>query len=189
MFALRAVGSLLCLFLERPQAGGWSAPPPLDRAKLQQQREMMFMVMTSSLSRIELYTDEERQVKATTFWTRLASRRSLKIALSEWLKAASIALVMVTGSTEDERAFSTLSFVKDDLRNRLTGSNFNAAMFLAVQRIYSPYTFPYRDAIMMWHQQQARRPAAGQAPAERPLSRPAYKSVVDFHWGPMEVDA
>jgi hypothetical protein len=89
-------------------ADSTAAAVNVDRGKLAEQREMMYLVMTSSLARIQLYNDEERMMKATTFWTRIASQRSLQLSLSKWLKAASIALVMVTGSTEDERAFSTL---------------------------------------------------------------------------------
>jgi hypothetical protein len=55
-------------------------------------------------------------------------------------------------------------------------------MFLAVQRIYTTQTFPYREAIKMWHEQAARRPAINKAPNEKPPPRPAYKASVDIAW-------
>ena len=69
------------------------------------------------------------------------------VNLSEWGGLAELALVMVPGSVEAERMFSTMSFIKDNLRNWLTTHLSPCA------RIYSHRTttttlasFPYATA-------------------------------------------
>ena len=85
----------------------------------------------------------------TTFWRRLMATPIATMNLSEWGVLAELALVMVPGSVEAERMFSIMTFIKDNLRNRLTTHLSPCA------RIYSQHTstlsnFPYAEAIMAW---------------------------------------
>jgi hypothetical protein len=56
----------------------------------------------------------------TRLWRSLDANSYLRISLSEFLKVAEIAIAMVLGSVQDEHTFSTISFMKNRLRNQLT---------------------------------------------------------------------
>ena len=70
--------------------------------------------------------------------------------LSEWGVLAELALVMVPGSVEAERIFSTMTFIKDDnLRNRLT-THLSLCTRIYRQHTYTLANFPYAEAIKAW---------------------------------------
>ena len=69
--------------------------------------------------------------------------------LSEYLKLAEIAAVLVLRSVEDERTFSMLSFMKDKLRNRLQ-INLPLAVTMHGQNFYNINSFPYEQAYTEW---------------------------------------
>jgi hypothetical protein len=56
----------------------------------------------------------------TRCWRTIDNNAMLRHGLSKYLKVAEIAIAMVLGSVQDERTFSTISFMKSRLRNRLT---------------------------------------------------------------------
>jgi hypothetical protein len=56
----------------------------------------------------------------TRLWRSIEANNYFKHTLSEFIKIAEIAIVMVLGSVQDERTFSTVTFAKNKLRNRLT---------------------------------------------------------------------
>ena len=56
----------------------------------------------------------------TCLWRRIEANSLLRQKLSEYLKIAELAVVTVLGSVEDERTFSTLNFMKNKLKNRLS---------------------------------------------------------------------
>ena len=58
-------------------------------------------------------------------------------------------LVMVPGSVEAERMFSTMTFIKDNLRNRLT-THLSPCARIYSQHTYNLSNFPYAEAIMAW---------------------------------------
>ena len=62
-------------------------------------------------------------------------------------------LVMVPGSVEAERMFSTMfstmTFIKDNLRNRLT-THLSPCARIYSQHTYTLSNFPYAEAIMAW---------------------------------------
>ena len=70
--------------------------------------------------------------------------------LSEWAVLAEVALVMVPGSVEAERMFSTMSFLKDKVRNRLT-THLGPCAGIYSQSTYSLANFPYEEALKHWH--------------------------------------
>jgi hypothetical protein len=55
----------------------------------------------------------------TNMWARLVSNVVLVQKLSKFLKLVEIAIVMVVSNVEDEKKFSTISFMKSKLHNRL----------------------------------------------------------------------
>ena len=63
---------------------------------------------------------------------------------SEWLVVASIALMMVSGSVADERAFSAMNFIKNVLRNRLH-VNLEACVMMYAQDMLTTASFPYEE--------------------------------------------
>ena len=71
--------------------------------------------------------------------------------LSERGVLAELALVMVPGSVEAERMFSTMTFIKDNdnLRNRLT-THLSPCACIYSQHTYTLSNFPYAEAIMAW---------------------------------------
>jgi hypothetical protein len=53
-------------------------------------------------------------------WRWMANSQILKIKMFEFFRLVELVIVMVLGSVEDERTFSTLTFMKSKLRNHLT---------------------------------------------------------------------
>jgi hypothetical protein len=80
--------------------------------------------------------------------------------LSEYMKLAQIAVTAVLGSCEDERTFSTLSFVKSKVRNRLQG-NLDTSIRMLNQGWYFLESFPYNQAYDIWVEQKESRLGAG----------------------------
>jgi hypothetical protein len=75
--------------------------------------------------------------------------------LSEFMKVAKIAIIVVFGSVEDERTFSMLGFMKSKLHNRL-GRHLDTTVKMFSQPFYQQDTFPYNNAIAHWREQRAR---------------------------------
>jgi hypothetical protein len=86
-------------------------------------------------------------------WRQLTSSRHLCKLISEYVKLAEIGsvLVLVLGSVEDERCFSSLKFLKSCQRNRL-GKHLPLVVRMFGQRYYSLEDFPYSEAIDSWKQ-------------------------------------
>jgi hypothetical protein len=76
------------------------------------------------------------------FWRSMSSFEVIPQKCSEWIKVAKIALTMVSGSVADERAFSAMNFIKNDLRNRLD-TNLEACLLTYMQDMFTTATFPY----------------------------------------------
>jgi hypothetical protein len=51
---------------------------------------------------------------ATRLWRSIVANSFLRHSLSEYIKVAEVALVMVLGSVQDERTFSQVSFMKNN---------------------------------------------------------------------------
>lgn len=85
------------------------------------------------------------------FWKEQGSKPAYITAIPTYIKLAQIALVMVGGSVQDERAFSNLTFIKNDLRSCLSEEHLNACMLLfATKNEFSLAGFPYREAYDAW---------------------------------------
>ncbi len=69
---------------------------------------------------------------------------------------AKLLLVIVPGSVEDERAFSTWGFIHNDWRNRLKPGHLNDCMRMFLQKWWDVDTFPYEAALDAWHKEDRR---------------------------------
>ena len=106
----------------------------------------------------ELLSEAAKVNKDTAqFWHSINSTVDLRNKVSEWCKLASIALVQVPGSVEEERLFSKLAYIKDERRNSLDGEHLNAYLMLVTQRIWDLHTFPYNRAMGKWAVAKERR--------------------------------
>ncbi len=58
-------------------------------------------------------------------------------------------MVLVFESIEDEQTFSTLTFMKDKLHNKL-GLHLDTIVCMFAQEFYTQENFPYEEAITTW---------------------------------------
>jgi hypothetical protein len=91
----------------------------------------------------------------TKVWQKLGCKALLLSKLSEYMKLAEVAGTVVLGSCEDERMFSTFSFMKDKVRNRLHG-NLNTCIRLFSQGCYILESFHYHQAFDNWREARNR---------------------------------
>ena len=92
----------------------------------------------------------------TKVWVRIGQNALMLSRLSEYFKVAKIAIAAVLGSVEDERTFSTLSFMKSKLRNRLRG-HMDTCVKLFSQSFFTLETFPITKAISSWREERTRK--------------------------------
>lgn len=90
------------------------------------------------------------------FWKKLSSNALLCAHFNEFMKVAKLAVVQITGSVEDERIFSTLTFMKTRLWNRLC-EHFDLVVCMEVQPFYTVNTFFYHNAITTWIEEKTQR--------------------------------
>ncbi len=82
----------------------------------------------------------------TKMWAQLATNVIMAQKLLQFLKLVEIAIVMVVGSVEDERIFSTVNFMKSKLCNCLT-THLNLVVWMYAQFFYKLETFPFYTII------------------------------------------
>ena len=83
-------------------------------------------------------------------WHHLDANSALSTSFLEYIKVAQIALIHVLGSVEDERAFSSVTFLKDKLCNTLDGDHLGLVVGIHNQSIYTLTLFPYEDCFEQW---------------------------------------
>lgn len=120
------------------EVDGATMPALVDPELLRAQAPFFQQYAVEVAQRIKANLDGLPQI--TQFWRRLAASPSFGPRISEFMKLAKIAIVMVGGSIEDERVFSTMNFVKDKLRNCL--SELELCVRLKSQRLFTLDTFP-----------------------------------------------
>ena len=81
----------------------------------------------------------------TKLWRRFDANSALSTLFLEYIKLAHIAMIHVLGSVEDERAFSSISFLKDKLRNRLDGDYLGLVVEKHNQSVFNLTSFPYDE--------------------------------------------
>jgi hypothetical protein len=83
-------------------------------------------------------------------WRTLDANRALVAQFPEYLKLAQIGMVHVLGSVEDECVFSSLTFLKDKLRNRLSADHLGIVIGMHAQNVYTLENFPYDTCFQSW---------------------------------------
>jgi hypothetical protein len=86
----------------------------------------------------------------TRMWLSIDGNSYLRHSLSEFMKVAELGITMVLGSVQDERTFSTMSFLKTKVRNRLT-THLPLVVSMKCQNFYTIQNFPYDVAYESWH--------------------------------------
>jgi hypothetical protein len=92
----------------------------------------------------------------TELWRKISSQPAIRNEISEFVRLAKLGLVMVPSSVEEERMFSLMGYLKDDVRNRLQQSHLNVCIRL-FRSSYSVKSFPYSEAAKIWLEQAAVR--------------------------------
>ena len=85
----------------------------------------------------------------TKLWQILGSNALLTHSFPKYFKLAKMAMTIVLGSVEDERAFSTVGFVKGKLRNKL-GDHLPLCVQMFTQKFYTLKNFLYTEAVQIW---------------------------------------
>ena len=85
--------------------------------------------------------------RRSRFWRELCLNAKFKVDCSEYLVLAELAFVMVPGSVEDERLFSAMNFIKNDLRNRLKNPHLTATVRLFFSRQLNGEDFPLHGGV------------------------------------------
>jgi hypothetical protein len=84
----------------------------------------------------------------TRFWRVIHASQLLAHFFPEYLKLVEIAMIHVLGSIEDESSFSSVSFLKNKLRNCLNPHLELVAMYS--QKFFTLENFPYQASYDLW---------------------------------------
>jgi len=121
--------------------------PLIDRDQLMSQRGLFKVCMKSNARAALLPPFDVNPL--TKVWRVLHSNNSLTKSFSEFIKLAEIAVTHVIGSVEDERTFSSLTFLKSKLRATLV-DNLEVAVGMYSQRVFTLESFPYQRVFEDW---------------------------------------
>ncbi|KAH7403976.1 hypothetical protein KP509_15G003200 [Ceratopteris richardii] len=91
----------------------------------------------------------------TKLWKKLDISPFLKESMSEYFKVANLCLTMILGSVEDERLWSSLTFIRNATRYRLNKNLDTCLRFFVSQSDLE--TFPFEEAYAIWKSQCQRR--------------------------------
>jgi len=129
------------------EEGNKLVPPVLDCSLLELQQPMFKLAMFSN----SMATMEPLFLVnlLTKLWRALDANSALAKTFSEYVKLAQIAMIHVLGSIEDEHCFSSLSFLKDRLQNRLD-ANLGVVVGMKAQQVYTINNFPYKECFEQW---------------------------------------
>lgn len=120
-----------------------STAPLVDATKMSEQLSAYVdRAKTVAKAAMHVHSNTSSVPSVVRFWRALHANTFARECFSEWFVAAKIVLTMVCGSVADERVFSSMNFLKSDLRSRLS-THFEAAMLLYKQNVYGLSNFPY----------------------------------------------
>jgi hypothetical protein len=128
----------------------------LDKYKLESEQPLFKMAMISNSEwALELPPLGTHPVvhfvnPLTKLWREFDANSTLSTSFPEYIKLAQIAVIYLLGSGEDERTFSSLTFLKDKLRNRLEGDHLGIVVGMHAQAVYNFKTFLYDDCFKQW---------------------------------------
>jgi hypothetical protein len=82
----------------------------------------------------------------TKLWRTFSSSRIFVEKILVYIKLVELAIVQVIGLVEDEKCFSTLTFMKTKLQNRLT-THLELVIWMFGQFFFTLQDFPFGEAI------------------------------------------
>ncbi len=82
-------------------------------------------------------------------WQEISRTAGLTAGLSQYIALAQLVFVMVPGSVEDERRFSSMGYLQDPTRNRLDG-HLALCVRMFTQDLFDLRTFPFEAALKKW---------------------------------------
>jgi hypothetical protein len=82
-------------------------------------------------------------------WKKLFSNPLLSACFSEFMVVVELTVVQIMGFVEDEKTFSTFTFMKTRLWNRLC-EHLGLVVHMYAQPFYTFDTLPYHDVITTW---------------------------------------
>jgi hypothetical protein len=130
-----------------------SVNPILSPANLDMQTSMFKNCMKEHAARMLNKPPDQNPV--TRLWRSLDANSYLRHSLSEFIILAQLAIVMVLGLVQDEPTFSTVSFMKSKLRNRLS-EHLELVVDFKSQKFFTLETFPYTAAYESWREETKR---------------------------------
>jgi trans-aconitate methyltransferase len=99
------------------------------------------------MSNVQWAMDQPMDVNLVSrLWKKLSPDALLCVQLFKFMKVAKLVVVQIMGSMEDERTFSTPTFMKTKLQNWLC-EHLDLVVCMFAQPFYTINTFPYDDAI------------------------------------------
>ena len=101
-------------------------------------------------------TLQQAPLSAKEFWGE-ATRLGVWDRFGEWVKVAELVMVLVPGSVEDERMFSTLKYICNPQRNRLQAQHLTCCARGFKSSAFGVESFPYPEAILEWLSAKKRR--------------------------------
>ena len=132
------------------------APPILDKYRLESEQPLFKMVMVANSPwameppTIGLDASKPLLNPVTKLWRRLDANLVLSTSFPKYIKLAQIALIHLLGSVEDKRAFSSVTLLKNKVRNRLDGEHLGLVVGMYNHSVYSLTSFPYKDCFKQW---------------------------------------
>jgi hypothetical protein len=121
----------------------------LDRRSLENEACTFNATMLNFSPQVMASDKIKQENPLTVLWNMIYRSTFLTGSIPEFCKGSKIAVVTVVTSVEDERTFSTLSWMKSKVRNRLN-VHLDCTLRLFSQPWYSVSTFPYMDAVDHW---------------------------------------
>lgn len=144
--------AVLCV--AKPVGGdGRCMAPLLDGQALDMQSSSFKLTMVHNAE--DVLAEQNDLNPVTRIWRKVAASTILAHKLSEFMKLVELAVVQILDSTEDERTFSNLSFMKNKLRNRLT-THLDLCVRVFSQKFFTLANFSYEEAISSWKKQKVR---------------------------------
>jgi hypothetical protein len=89
-------------------------------------------------------------------WWERVSKGPFASSLTEWIKLSPVPFVLVPGSVENERVFSSMDFIKSSTRSRLKTQHLNCALRMKVQQMYTFTDFPSEEVNKEWKNKKER---------------------------------
>lgn len=129
--------------------------PILDAEGLNGERCIVYgMLQRQGPSLSERFSDSP--APTTAMWRELTANKVVEVAIPHFLRVVNLVLCMVGGSVEEERTFSTMKFLKNERRNRLS-NHLAACCRVYSQAFFSLETLPFDRLYTCWKDAKHRK--------------------------------